>query len=559
MAEGRRPSRQVRRAQARQKQPVRKTLQLEHFVFVLLIAAGFIAYHNAFRGPFVLDDIPAITWNTTIRTLWPPSTVLSPPPRTAATGRPIVNVSLAINYALSGRNVVSYHLFNLGIHVLSALVLFAIILRTLRSPELRARYRDRAVGIATAAALLWVVHPLTTETVDYTIQRTELLMALFFLLMLYFALRGFEPPERRVWHAAALAAFALGLGSKEVIVVAPIVVFVYGWLFFSTSLREALRRQWPLYAGVAAILLLYIALVGTRLRRVFATLVGRPITPWDYAKTQCGVILHYLRLALWPHPLSADYDGWPVASSIVTALPFLVVIVGLVALTFWGLARRKKLAFLGLWFFAILAPTSSFKPIPTEIAAERRMYLPLAAVVLLVVLAGQALLRWVGAPRPAGAAVVMALAVILTLATVRRNEDYRTTLSFWSDVIAKRPDNPRAHVALGNYLYQHGRKADALPHLAEAVRLQPGNAHAQYSLGIALASKGRIDEAIARYRSAVRIDPKNVYARYNLARLLTDRGEFGEAAEHLEAVIRIQPNFGSARRQLDNLRLGISQ
>lgn len=566
--EAARPSRQVRRAQERrkpptrktlQKQPTRKTLRVEHFVFALLIAAGSIAYHNALRGPFVLDDIPAITWNPTIRTLWPPSTVLSPPPHSAATGRPIVNLSLALNYAVSGRNAVSYHVFNLAIHILSALVLFAIILRTLGSPGLRSRHGDRAIVIATAAALLWVVHPLTSESVNYTIQRTELLMGLFFLLTLYCAIRAFEPPERRGWYVPGLAAFALGLGSKEVIVVAPAVVFVYGWMFFSTSLRNAFRRHWPLYAGFAAVLLLYTLLIGTRLRRAFAGFSGRAITPWNYAMTQAGVIVHYLRLALWPHPLVADYDGWPIATSVTSVLPPLVVVVTLLALTFWGLARRQKLALLGVWFFVILAPTSSVRPMPTEVAAERRMYLPLAAVVLLVVLAGQAVLQRLGAPRAAGAVIVVALAAILALVTVRRNEDYRTILGFWSDVIAKRPDNPRAHGALGNYLFKQGRKAEALEQLAEAVRIQPDNAYAQYRLGIVLASQGRTEEATARYREAIRIDPDNVYAHYNLARVLIAQGLTIEATEHLETAVRLQPAFPQARRTLDDLRSRLSQ
>ena len=558
MPDARRASRQVRRAEARHKQPDRATrLPVGILVLVLLVAAGSVAYHNASRGTFVLDDMPAIAWNPSIRALSPLSTVLSPPPRSAAYGRPVVNLSLALNYAVGGLNVASYHLFNLAVHILSSLLLFAIIRRSLRSPALGSRHANSADGIATAAALLWVVHPLASESVDYTIQRTELLMGLFFLLTLYCAIRAFESPERRGWYVAALAAFFLGLGSKEVIVMAPAVVFVYGWLFFSTSLRDAFQRHWRLYAGYAAVILLYVLLVGTRLRRAFTFL--RVITPWDYLKTQGGVILHYLRLAVWPHPLVADYDGWPVAKSLLPALPALLAVAGLLALTVWGLARRKPLAFLGVWFFAILAPTSSLKPIATEIAAERRMYLPLAAVVLLVVLAGRALLRYAGAPRAAAPVIVMAVAVILTVATVRRHEAYRTTLSFWNDVIAKRPDNPRAHISLGRYLYQNGRRADAIAPLARAVQLQPENGHAQFSYGLALASQGRIDEAVERYREAIRLEPGAVHAHYNLATALVRQGLTIEAIEHFETALRLQPDFESARRGLEDVRRRISE
>ena len=480
MAEGARASRQVRRARARRKESVPKPFHLDRLAIPLLLAAGFFAYHNALHGPFVLDDIRAISQNETIRTLWPPWGILSPPVHSPVTGRPLVNLSLAVNYAIGGERVTSYHLLNLAIHLLAALALFGIIRRTLR--DRAPRYREEATGMATAAALLWVVHPLTTESVDYTIQRTELLMGLFFLLTLYCAIRGFGPPERKNWYGAALAAFVLGLGSKEVIVVAPAIVLVYDWLFESASLRDALRRHWRLYAGYAAVLGLYVLFVGTRLRRAFTGLSGRAVAPWDYALTQSAVIVHYLRLAFWPHPL--------------------------------------------------------------------------AALVVLAVLGGWELLRRWEAPRAARLAAAAALALSLALVTVRRNDDYRTVLGFWTDAVAKRPDSPRARLWLGYYLYKQGRNAEALRHETEAVRLQPENGEAQYSLGVVLTKFGRIDDAIHRFRQAVRINPRYVEAHYNLAIALSRQGRKEQAAEHLETAIRLQPDFSPARNALSNIRGG---
>ena len=589
MAEARRVSRQVRRAQARRDQAApraRTALRIDLFAVPLLLIAGFVAYHNALNGPFVLDDFSAIQNNETIRTL--SARVFSPPARAAVTRRPLVNLSLALNYAFDGLNVTSYHVFNVVTHLLVALVLFGIVRRTLRSPVLRSRYGDRATGLATATALLWVVHPLASESVDYTIQRTELLMGLFFLLTLYGALRSFQSPKPRLWYAASLCAFALGLASKEVIVVAAPIVFLFDWLFDSPSLRAAAKRHFLLYAGYVGVVILYLLVVGTRLRWVLEGRGSRAITPPHYALTETGIIVHYLRLALWPDALAADYAGWPVANSVASVLPSLLVIGALLALTVWGLAHRSKVAFFGAWFFAILAPTSSFKPLPHEVAAERRMYLPLMAVVLLLVLGGEALLRWIGAPRGVGLAVTAVLAIALTLVTIRRNDDYRTTFSFWSDAVAKRPTNPRARMWLGNYLYENGRTSEALEHLKEAVRLQPENSDAQYSLGVVLARQGKVDEAIQRYREALRIDPENASAHnnlgivlagrgeldeairqyrealrilpghanahYNLALVLAQQGQVAEAIEHLEAALRLKPDFAEARKALDAYR-----
>jgi tetratricopeptide (TPR) repeat protein len=279
---------------------------------------------------------------------------------------------------------------------------------------------------------------------------------------------------------------------------------------------------------------------------------------WHYALTESGVIVHYLRLAIWPYPLSADYDGWPIATSLRSVLPYAVIVVSLVALSLWGLVRKRKLAFLGVWFFAILAPTSSFRPLSWEVAAERRMYLPLAAVVLLLVLGGSTLLRRLQAPKPVGSVIVLALAVILAVATVRRNEDYRAPLVFWNDIVSKRPDNPRARISFGYYLYKAGRRAEALSQLSEAVRLKPDNPYARYSLGIMLANQGRTREAIEHYREAARLDPSDFRTRYNYALALWRQGLRDEAILQLEEALRLKPDSSSARRLLGQLRNGSS-
>jgi tetratricopeptide (TPR) repeat protein len=526
-----------------------KASPAERLVPFLLAAAGIVAYHNAFNGSFLMDDLTAITRNPTIRSLWPPSAVLSPPPNSPVMGRPFVNLSLAVNYAVSGLDARSYHVVNLAIHLLAAIALFGVVRQTLAAPSLPERYRRNAPWIAAAAALLWVVHPLASESVDYTIQRTELLMGLFFLLTLYCGLRGFSARHPGPWHAAALGAFALGLGSKEVVAMAPLVVVAYDWLFWSRSFKELFRRHRGLYVGFGVVLLLFVLIAGTRLRNTFAA----RMSPWDYALTQSGVIVHYLRLALWPHPLAADYDGWPIATSILSVLPWLSIVLALLALTAWDFARRRKLAFLGVWFFLILAPTSSFRPLVLEVAAERRMYLPLAAVVVLVVLAGEALLRRFRAPSSVACVLVAVVAIALAIATVRRNDAYRNPLAFWSDVVSKRPDNPRGRMGLGYYLYKEGRPADALVHLAEAVRTHPENADARYSYGVVLASVGKADESIEHYREAVRIDPQHVRAHFNFARALLSRGRREEAIEELEAALRVNPTFSAARRLLKEL------
>ena len=221
-----------------------------------IVAAGLCAYANSFSGAFVFDDTPAIVENPHVKTVRPLTRSMSAPPEVTVSGRPIAAFTLAINYALAPidvrdvmtpggpgapvgtgarylRNVWGYHAFNLAIHLAAALTLFGVIRRTLLSPGMRDHFGQAALPLALAVALLWVVHPLQTESVTYIVQRVESLMGLCYLLTLYCAIRAWDAREAssRLWAFAAIVACALGMGSKEVMVTAPVMVAVWDSVF----------------------------------------------------------------------------------------------------------------------------------------------------------------------------------------------------------------------------------------------------------------------------------------------------------------------------------------
>lgn len=469
----------------------------------LLAVAALAAYHNTSGVPFIFDDINAISQNPHLRSLWPPWEAMIAPPQSTVAGRPIVALTLALNYAVSGLNPWSYHVFNLAIHVANSLLLLSILRRT-----------PGAQDLAWPAALVWTVHPLLTESVTYTVQRTELLMALFLLLTLYCVIRGRQ--------FAAVVACALGMGCKEVMVVAPVIVLLYDRAFLAGSFREAFRQRGKLYAMLAVTWLVLVAAVAGGARS--ETVGFEHISPARYAWTQCGVMAHYLRLAVWPAPLALDYDDWPLRSSV----PAMLIVGALVAGTVWALWKRPRLGFVGAWFFVILAPTSSFIPIASEVAAERRMYLPVVAVMVLVMAAARKF-RWPVAAVAAGLFLVM---------TIQRNATYASDLAIWSDTVAKRPGNARAHVNLGAALIGRGRLNDAVAHFGHAVQLKPRYADAHYNLGIALAVTGDSDHAMTHLRTALELEPGNAQARLNLARLLARAGQTNEARRVVEGQAR---------------------
>ena len=210
---------------------------------LLVVVAGVVAYYNSFAGAFVFDDHAHIHASSRIKDLWAVWPVLGG-------RRPTVDITLAVNYAVGQFDAWGYHLVNLLIHLSAALLLFAVVRRTLNLAALRSRYNKSSTWPATIVALLWVVHPLNTQSVTYIIQRGESLMALFYLMTLYFVIRGATARSGRAWFIAAVVACSMGMAGKAVMMTAPVAVLLYDRSFLTGSFEAALKRRWMLYCGL---------------------------------------------------------------------------------------------------------------------------------------------------------------------------------------------------------------------------------------------------------------------------------------------------------------------
>ncbi len=507
-----------------------------------IIGTGALVYLNSFKGQFLFDDQTFLE-DPSFHRFWP----LSPSMLT----RPIVGFSLALNHAISGIDVWSYHAFNLTIHILASLALFGVVRRTLLTDKLKKRFGQARTGLALSVALLWMVHPIQTESVTYVIQRAESMMGLFYLLTLYCAIRGFTSHNPSRWYAAAVIACAIGTGSKQVIVTAPIIVLIYDFIFISGSLKESLRRRWGLYVGLVVTWgLVAVMMLISKDAEVSAGFGLKIVSTWDYFKSQFGVIAHYLRLAVYPDALCLDYN-WPVAKSLADVVPFAVIIIAMVLASLYGVFRRSPLGFLGLWFFLILAPTSSVMQI-ADLAAERRMYLSLAAIVTLGVVGGYSLLKRVAKPDSKHRLSQIGLAVIAVLVawfgslTVRRNADYHSEIMMWADVLKKRPDNPRAHTNLGLRLAERGEFDLALAHFQEALRANPNFVEAYNNTGMILANHGRGEEALPYFQEVLRLRPNAKRAHFNIGQVFASQDKWGEAINQYEQELQVDPQFQSA-------------
>jgi tetratricopeptide (TPR) repeat protein len=514
----------------------------------ILGLAALAAYANSFSGVFVLDDFASIGDNPSIRQLWPLSGPLSPPTAAGVGGRPLLNLSYALNYAAGGTAVTGYHAVNLLLHFLAGLALFGLVRRTLRRRT--DAWAPSAAGIAGAIALLWIADPVQTASVTYLSQRAESLAGLFYLLTLYGFVRSIGPSRRTAfgWIMLSWLACLCGVLSKEIAVTAPVVVLLYDRTWVAGSFRSAWRQRWTYYVALASTWLWtgYTLLTTHPAERGLGA--GTGLSSPAYALTEGQVVIRYLGLALWPHPLVLDYN-LPAAANFAAALPWLAAVALLLAATIYALRRRPALGFLGATFFILLAPSSSIVPVSGEVMAENRLYLPLAVVITLAVLAGY---RWAGwrswllwAP----------LAVVLGAMTASRNADYRSERGLWALTTTQRPDNPRARYQWANALLREGHAAEAIEQYDRALRLNPQFPEAWDGRGVVLAGAGHFSEAIAAYREAVRLRPSYPECEYNMGNALNAAGRPGEAIAAYQAAVRLQPVFPAAEENLGSVYL----
>jgi tetratricopeptide (TPR) repeat protein len=503
---------------------------------MVIVIAGCLAYSNSFSGPFVFDDTLSIVENLQIRRWWRLGSVLFPDRELPVAGRPLVNASFAINYTTGGLRVSGYHAVNVGFHLLCALLIFGVVRRTLELPGLKQRFGPRSTDLAFCVALLWALHPLNTEAVNYVTQRTELMMGLFYLLTLYAGLRAWQSARARPWQAIAVASCAAGMACKESMVTAPLMVVLYDGVFLFGSLKQAIRHRWRLYAGLAMSWVVLAAVTWSG-PRVHSAGFSSGVSSWTYLLNQTLMLTRYLRLAVWPRSLVLIY-GWPLSLTLSDVLPYALLVASLLALTIVAAVRAPKWGFLGVWFFLTLAPTSSVVPIATEVGAERRMYLPLIAVIALPVVAASFIKRM---PSPAAWMVLVTCSATLAASTFARNHEYASGLVLAGTSVDRHPSSV-AHHYLANELVQVGREDEAMVHLRQAL---PGAPGAHYSLGALLYKRREWNEAIDELQAFVRERPMQleaVVARQLLGQAFAKQQRWQAAIEQYQMVLAMNPS-----------------
>jgi tetratricopeptide (TPR) repeat protein len=566
---------------------------------ILVGLCAVVAYVNSFSGPFIYDDIDAIRDNPQIRSLLPFGA--KSPASTTLTGRPVLRLSFAVDYAIGGLHVQIYHATNLLIHVGAGLLLYGIVRRNLlnvqfwgnrgshfpspgnpgegqgEAPIRRSEKRPSpqpspvrlsspksgvpgegvrgSVGpfLAAAVAAVWVMHPLNTEAVTLVVQRAESLAGFCYLAVIYCLIRAAQTGRAGpAWSIGAVVCCAMGMATKEVMVTAPLMALLYDRTFLAGSFSRALRERWRLYAGLAATWIMLAALVHAAGNRGGTAGYNAGISVHDYARTQLAVVAHYLLLVVWPKELVLDY-GWPIAHGWGEVGWSGALMAALAVGSIVALVCKPWLGFLGAWFFGILLPSSSFVPVVTEVAAEHRMYLPLMAPIALAVVGAWVLTRRHGLAWLVWASAALAI-TMGTWRTLDRNAEYHSGLRIWQLTVAQRPLNARAHYNLGHSWKEIAEamppgspeQLDAAHHALDefrvSLKLQPHSFGTAQALAEALMDVGDYPDSERAFDILLGLDPSLLRGHVMRGKLRILREDWPAAASDFEAAITATPD-----------------
>lgn len=535
---------------------------------LLLAAMTFIAYANSLPNGFHFDDYHAIVQNPAIRDLSHiPSYFTDPSTWTMSTRRdwrPVVQISYAINYFISGLNPAGFRLFNLLFHTGTALFILLIFSKIFRLSSADRSPSSKSINwLALFPAGLFAVHTVNTEAVNYIWVRSSLLASFFYLLAFYCFLRGPFSGQKKplgLWHAAGVASFSLGLASKAIAITLPLTLIFYELLFLNPEWRNPFRlyRQepWRLkkYIPMALVCFAYIVLRIVLLPRSMTILVtAREVTPSTYLLTQFRAWVYYLRLFLWPDPLIVDYPGFGWSRSLWDYRVLLSI--GLIALILSFAWRCRKsepiMAFFTFWFFIALLPEASIIPLSDPVNGYR----PYLANAGLSIVAAMGILKateWSGRKinwARGGILYTLVAGIILsllTVATVKRNRVWRNEFTLWSDVLKKDPTNARAYMSLGLYSLKGGNYQEAQELLEKAVQLSPNNAFAYILRGYFNALFERNTRASEDFTQAIKLEPRLPYGFYYRGELYRKMGEYEKALADYHSAIRLRPLYTEA-------------
>jgi tetratricopeptide (TPR) repeat protein len=552
-----------------------------HLIFIVLLAV--LAYSNTLGAPFQFDEESLISENPIIKDLGyilNPSEAKELPEYGIFRRRYVGFVSFALNYRIHGLDVTGYHVFNILLHILNALLVYAFVLLIFSTPHLGASsLRKHSRFIALVSGLVFVLHPVQIEAVTYVYQRMASLVCFFYILtlVLYAKFRlasmdkGAEKRPLLVYYLPAVVCIILAVKTKEPALTLPFAVMLYEYFFFSGPKKARILLILPLFLP----LILYpLALnesglsMGTVLfgadsdvseivsRSTFDSEHLNPSeTRWEYLVTQPRVAVTYLRLLFFPVNQNFIYDYYRSESlfeqEVLLSLLLLISILGLAVYSYFQSRTRNAgyriIAFGIIWFFLTLSVESSIIPLPFVIT-EYRLYLPGVGIIMAVLTGVVMVTRKIvsGRSKAIVTAFLVLIPVVFGAYTYARNNVWRTNISLWEDVVRKSPRDGRARNNLGKAYNEAGMHEKASHHLQKAISLSPMSHKAHNNLGVAYRSMGMAEKAIEHLQFAIRLKPDFITAYINLGNAYHTEGLNDKAIEQYNIALDRSPNHAES-------------
>ncbi|TAN42996.1 MAG: tetratricopeptide repeat protein [Nitrospirae bacterium] len=585
----------------------------------LIAVLGLIVYSNTFNSPFQFDETKYIINNPFIIDLAYPTDAFRQDQTMymLVKHRYIGFLTFALNYRLNGFEVAGYHIVNLLIHIMSALLVYLIALFSFRTPFLsRSPLKERSRYIALFSALLFVSHPVQTEAVTYIFQRFASLTGLFYMLSVALYLKWrleSRPPDGitgklrpLLWYWGSVASAVLAMKTKQNAVTLPVMIAVFEFSFFAGEIKARAAKLIPLFATCLLIPATYLMGMGYDVEHATT---GADISRIDYLINEFPAIVKYLRLLILPIDQNLDYD-YPVLHSFFEPAVYLsFLLLGAILGVALYLFRRSRsgepglrLAALGIfWFFIALSIESGLIPNKNMIC-EYRVYLPSAGI---FISAATLFFMALGIPGKgtgikATAAGLIALTIVASLSVTAyaRNEVWRDEISLWSDVVSKSPNKARGYNNLGSAYLKRQNYDLAIEMFNKALAADPTLALAYYNLGRVYRERkdlssarrlwekaltidphdsktlnqmgsiyyleGSLEKAKDFYAMAVEYDRANVEAYYNLALTLAQLNEPEKAIFYYRSFLAIAPReyeglFPKVREKISTLSARLSE
>jgi len=492
------------------KKQVKKNRYSDLIGLAIIILLGIIIYSNSFHCSFHFDDVPRIVDNTSIRNLADVKSWWNYYPT-----RPIGIFTFALNYHFNQLDVRYYHLVNLIIHLINACLVWWLTQLIFSSPVLKDNpiIRQKKV-IAFFMALLFVSHPLATQSVTYIVQRLASMVTMFYFLSLAFYVKARLANKSNTYKyllfAGSLLSAVLAMLTKENAFTLPFAILLFEIFFFRTKKLSLNFKDYRVILLMATFLsvIIFIPLM-------FSSTIFKPIPPsngnaytitsLNYLFTQFSVILKYIQLLFLPINQNVDYD-FPVSNNffgIRTLLSFLVLL-SLIFLAIFFFKRYRIISFGIFWFFLTLSIESSFIPI-SDVIFEHRTYLPSFGF-FLILSSGIYVLLW-NRYKYLAISILMIIIGSNSVLTYERNKVWKDNLTLWSDNVSKSPGKARPLYNRGYAYGKLGKWNKAISDYSRGIGIDPNYALAYSNRGVVYGNLGQWDKAIADYSKAIGIDP----------------------------------------------------